>query len=94
MLIKNRITVVTGGASGIGRGLVERFHADGAKHIVVVDRDEAGAKTVAESVGGTGVVVDVSNEEAIRELVATTARNVGKSKHLPLCPALMPLGFK
>jgi NAD(P)-dependent dehydrogenase (short-subunit alcohol dehydrogenase family) len=67
--IRDRIAVITGGASGIGRGLVERFHADGARHLVVVDRDEAGAKAVAESVGGTGVAADVSSEEAIRELV-------------------------
>ena len=69
MEIRDRIAVITGGASGIGRGLAERFHADGARHVVVVDRDEAGAQAVAETVGGTGVGVDVSDEEAIRALV-------------------------
>jgi NAD(P)-dependent dehydrogenase (short-subunit alcohol dehydrogenase family) len=75
--IQDRIAVVTGGASGIGRGLVERFHADGARHLVVVDRDEAGAREVAASVGGTGVGLDVTDEAAIRELVEATERDRG-----------------
>jgi NAD(P)-dependent dehydrogenase (short-subunit alcohol dehydrogenase family) len=75
--IENRIAVVTGGASGIGRGLVERFHADGARHLVVVDRDEAGAREVAASVGGTGVGLDVTDEAAMRELVEATERDRG-----------------
>jgi NAD(P)-dependent dehydrogenase (short-subunit alcohol dehydrogenase family) len=75
--IRDRIAVITGGASGIGRGLAERFHADGARHVVVVDRDEAGAQAVAEKVGGTGVGVDVSDEEAIRALVERTETDHG-----------------
>ena len=67
MEIQDRIAVVTGGASGIGRALAERFRADGAKHVVVVDRDEAGARAVADEVGGTGFGVDVADEQAIRE---------------------------
>ena len=77
MVIRDRIAVITGGASGIGRGLAERFHADGARHVVVVDRDEAGAQAVAEKVGGTGVGVDVSDEEAIRALVERTETDHG-----------------
>ena len=74
---QGRVAVVTGGASGIGRGLVERFHADGAKHLVVADRDEAGAMEVAARVGGTGVAIDVADEEAVRELVEVTERDQG-----------------
>ncbi len=77
MELQDRIAVVTGGASGIGEGLVRRFHAEGAKHVVVVDRDEAGAKAVAESVGGSGAGLDVSDEAAIRELVDRTERDHG-----------------
>ena len=77
MEIQDRIAVVTGGASGIGRALVERFCADGAKHVVVVDRDEAGARAVADEVGGTGFGVDVADEQAIRELVASVERDHG-----------------
>ena len=47
MDLKNKIAVVTGGASGIGEGLAERFAREGAKHVVVADRDEGGAKAYA-----------------------------------------------
>ena len=77
MELRDRIAVVTGGASGIGKALVERFNTEGARHVVVVDRNEAGAQEVAESVGGTGVGLDVADEPAVRELVARTERDTG-----------------
>ena len=77
MELQDRVAVITGGASGIGEGLAERFHAEGARHVVVVDRDEAGAKAVAERVSGTGVAVDVSDEGALTDLVAQTERDIG-----------------
>jgi NAD(P)-dependent dehydrogenase (short-subunit alcohol dehydrogenase family) len=78
MELQGKIAIVTGGASGIGRGLVERFHAEGAAHVVVVDRDELGAKSAADRVGGTGVGVDVAEEDAIRALVADVERDHGR----------------
>ena len=78
MEIKGRIAVITGGASGIGKSFAERLHADGAKHIVVVDRDEAGAKAVADAINGTAAAVDVSDEAAVRKIVAETITAFGK----------------
>lgn len=77
MELSNKVVIVTGGASGIGEALALRFHEENAKHVVVVDRDEAGAKAVAARIGGTGLGVDVSDEEAIRELVDSTEREQG-----------------
>ncbi|NRA02460.1 MAG: SDR family oxidoreductase [Myxococcales bacterium] len=77
MEIQNRIAIVTGGASGIGRAVVERFHADGARHLVVVDRDEAGAKAVADRVGGSAAALDVADEAAVRALVEAVERERG-----------------
>lgn len=77
MKINDSIVVVTGGASGIGKGLAERFHREGARHIVVADLDEAGARSVAEEIGGTGVGIDVSDGAALRSLVEETERNQG-----------------
>ena len=47
MEVAGKVIVVTGGAHGIGRALVERFAREGARHVVVVDLDEARAKEVA-----------------------------------------------
>ncbi len=77
MELEGKIAVVTGGASGIGQNLAERFHTEGAAHVVVVDRDEDGAKAVAGSVGGTGVGCDVTDEAAIADIVATTEKDIG-----------------
>ncbi len=77
MELRDRTVIVTGGASGIGRALVERFHREGARHVVVADRDADGAAEVAEGVGGTAVALDVTDEAAIRDMVARTESDHG-----------------
>ena len=62
MQVKDRVCVVTGGGSGIGKALCERFAADGARAVVVVDRDGDGASAVASSINGRAEVVDVGSE--------------------------------
>ncbi len=39
MQLKDKIIVITGAASGIGRAMAQRFAAEGAKLIVCADRD-------------------------------------------------------
>jgi NAD(P)-dependent dehydrogenase (short-subunit alcohol dehydrogenase family) len=77
MELKDKIVVITGGASGIGKALAERAHAEGAAHVVVVDRDADGAAAVAASVSGTAATVDVTDEAAIAELIVSTERDIG-----------------
>lgn len=77
MELQNSHVVVTGGAHGIGRALVERFAQEGARAIVVVDRDGEAAEAVARSVGGIGVAADVTQEAPIQELVATAIERDG-----------------
>ena len=69
MELSGRHVVVTGGASGIGRALCERFAKEGARAVVVADVDAAGAARVATSVGGTAQTVDVRDPDQIRALV-------------------------
>ena len=47
---RNKVAVITGGASGIGAGLAERFAADGARGIVVADLNLAQAEDVAAAI--------------------------------------------
>lgn len=77
MDIAGKIAVVTGGASGIGEALCHRFMREGAKAVVVVDRDAAGASRVAKACGGTAMTADVSNEADIIRVVEDTEKNVG-----------------
>jgi NAD(P)-dependent dehydrogenase (short-subunit alcohol dehydrogenase family) len=48
-----------------------------ARHVVVADLDADGAAAVADRIGGTGVGCDVSDEGAVRDLVARTEREHG-----------------
>ena len=69
MDLKDRIIVITGAASGIGRAMAQRFAAEGPKLIVCADRDEAGAKATAAGIGGVAFKVDVSREADIQGLI-------------------------
>src|SRR5215475_7248374 len=76
--VRDAVAVVTGGASGIGRALAQRFAAEGARHVVVLDLDGAAAGDVAADLpGGSGYRVDVGEEEAIAELVERIEVEVG-----------------
>ncbi len=66
---KDKVVVITGGASGIGRGLAMRFAADGARAIIITDVNEAGATETAEMCGGQAFMLDVSDEAATKSLV-------------------------
>ena len=78
MKIHNRVVVVTGGASGIGRALCERFADEGAAAVVVADLDAAGAAAVARRIGGTGLGVDVADEAQVQALVDTATERHGR----------------
>jgi len=77
MKISGQVVVVTGGADGIGRALCERFQREGAKTIVVADRNFEGAQVVARAIGGRAVHCDVGNEHHIDDLVEKTENEVG-----------------
>lgn len=76
MQLKNKVVIVTGGASGIGAALAARFAEDGAK-IVVADRQYETAQKVASAIGGLAVRCDVTIEADIQALVAETEARLG-----------------
>ncbi len=76
MKLEGKVTVVTGAASGIGRGIARRFADEGAK-VVCADIDEAGVQAVADEIGGIGVVTDVSVESDVQRLTKTAEESYG-----------------
>ena len=77
MELKDKIIVVTGAASGIGRALCLRFAQEGAKHIACVDRDLAGAEETAGMMGGKAYKVDVSVKDQITGMIDDVEANAG-----------------
>ena len=77
MEVTDRHIVVTGGAGGIGRALVRRFAAEGARALVVADRDLEGARSVAEELGALAVGFDAGQESSVRELIAEASEANG-----------------
>ncbi|WP_280508418.1 SDR family NAD(P)-dependent oxidoreductase [Nocardia flavorosea] len=77
--IDSRVTVITGAGSGIGRAMAHGF-ARAGNRVVVVDIDEdSAAKTVAEL--GTGALaarVDISDPDAVEQLVTRTIDAYGR----------------
>ena len=83
MEVQDKTIVVTGGASGIGRAMCERFIADGARHVVVADLNGEGAEAVAERIGATGGAnatarrIDVGVEAELIDLIDDTESRFG-----------------
>ena len=77
MELKDKIIVVTGGASGIGRAMAIRFKAEGAKQVVAVDINIDGAEATAELIGGVAMSADVSKEEDIQRVIEATEETIG-----------------
>ena len=77
MEVANKVIVVTGGASGIGKAMCERFAAEGARHVVVADLNGAGAAEVALDIGGSSRQVDVGVEQDLMDLVEETEGSIG-----------------
>ena len=69
--MSERIAIVTGGASGIGKAVAEAL-ADRGDRVVVADLNEAAGKEFADTIGGHFVKADLSQREDCKQLVDET----------------------
>lgn len=76
MQVKDKVVVVTGGASGIGYELATRFKAEGAAHVAVADMNPH-VTAVAQELGGIGEVLDVSDPEALTTFINRVEAEAG-----------------
>jgi NAD(P)-dependent dehydrogenase (short-subunit alcohol dehydrogenase family) len=75
--LRGKSAIVTGGASGIGRGIVEHLAAEGARVTIADIQEEAGSALAASLPGARFHRVDVTAEEQVESLVSTTVRDQG-----------------
>jgi len=80
--VSNRVVVITGGSSGIGKATAKLFAGDG-EHVVILSRSEkAGAETVAEIQGEGGSVLylktDIGFEDQVEASFAKAVEKFGK----------------
>ena len=67
MRLAEKVAVVTGAASGIGRSIARRFAAEGAE-VVAVDLDEDRLAKVAAELSCEAVVCDLSTDEGVAKV--------------------------
>lgn len=88
MEIKNKVFIVTGGASGLGAGTARMLVAEGAKVVLADVQDEAGEK-LAQELGQTYVHCDVT-QEADGQAVIAAALKAGPLFGLVNCAGVAP----
>jgi len=74
--LDDKVAIITGAASGIGRATALRFAAEGAK-VVVADLAEFEGSALANEIGGTFVRVNVAEEESVKEMYAKVVETYG-----------------
>ena len=74
----NKVTVVTGGAQGFGKGIAEAMAEEGA-YLVIADMNLEGAKATAAQFGNKGlaVAVNVSDEASVKNLLDQVVLHFG-----------------
>lgn len=76
--LHGKVAIVTGAASGIGKGIARRLAAEGAK-VVIADLNSDAAEQTAQELGddAMGVTVDVANRQTVDDMVEAVMARYG-----------------
>ncbi|QDZ14646.1 SDR family NAD(P)-dependent oxidoreductase [Humibacter ginsenosidimutans] len=75
--VAGKVVVVTGGGTGIGAAVTERFRAEGAQ-VVIVGRRRAPLEAVAAETGAVPMIADAADASAARSVVADVLERFGR----------------
>src|SRR5882724_2361745 len=76
--LNDKIALVTGGNRGIGRGVVEALHREGAR-VFLTAREAGSATSAAQAVGAraTGLACDVRDDRQVRQVFERIGHDAG-----------------
>ena len=78
MKLKDKIAIVTGAGSGIGRAMATRFIQEGARQVVIADLHADSLTTLAAEIGARAIKTDVANEQEVIHLIRTVEQDYGQ----------------
>jgi NAD(P)-dependent dehydrogenase (short-subunit alcohol dehydrogenase family) len=88
--LQGKVAVVTGGASGIGKGIAEALRNEGAQ-VVIADIEQGALDATAEELGATGIRTDVSKSESVEALAKEVVERFGTAHVLVNNAGIGPL---
>jgi len=89
--LNGKVAVVTGGASGIGRGIAEALRNEGAQ-VVIADVEEGALQRAADELDATGIQTDVSDAESVGRLATEVVERFGTAHVLVNNAGIGPMG--
>jgi NAD(P)-dependent dehydrogenase (short-subunit alcohol dehydrogenase family) len=89
--LEGKVAVVTGGASGIGKGIAEALKNEGAE-LVIADIEDGALQATAEELGATGIQTDVSSAESVGALATEVVERFGTAHVLVNNAGIGPMG--
>src|SRR5690606_20330639 len=75
--VKGAVAVVTGGGSGIGRGIAQQLVANGAR-VAIADIDASTVEATAEEIGAHPIVADVSDLASVEAMADAVVERFGR----------------
>ena len=89
--LEGKVAVVTGGASGIGRGIAEALKNQGVE-LVIADIEDGALQRTAKELGATGIQTDVSSADSVGALATEVVERFGTAHVLVNNAGIGPMG--
>jgi NAD(P)-dependent dehydrogenase (short-subunit alcohol dehydrogenase family) len=89
--LEGKVAVVTGGASGIGKGIAQALRDEGMQ-VVIADIEDGALQATAQELGATGIQCDVSKSESVEALAKQVVERFGTAHVVVNNAGIGPMG--